>query len=449
MGQFRSNKQNKKRIIIRITIFFLACVIPLCFLIKFYHKSHSHSSTFKEIHLTLPEKEPVKNIVNEIKKTESETEPETEKLQVMTFSKGASLASVFQKLKVSNQTLQKILKDNPYASTLTKIKAGQKIEFLITDNVLEKLILPLNVKETLVIRRINEKYESIIEKKKLTTQNCYITATVQKSIHNTAKKLNIPYKLINKMSEIFTWEIDFSKDVRTGDQFTIMYKGYFIEDKLVETGEIVAITYKNRNKTLQAIAKFNPKGNTEYFTPEGLSLTKAFNRYPIKFSHISSPFSLARKHPTLNVIRPHKGVDLAAPIGTPIKATGDGKIKLLGNQSGYGNMIKIEHNKNHSSIYAHMLKFEKGLSVGKYVKRGQIIGYVGQSGVATGPHCHYEFHINKQPKNPTTVELPRASPVPKVELAQFKTNALTLLANINLFEQAKYANLENKNQSQG
>lgn len=444
MDHFRSKKQTKKRIINRLILLFLGCLISFFILKILFNKDYSKTPAFEQTTIALPEIPQKENAPETKEIAKEEDNNQNEKAHVITFKKGDSLARVFKKLNLSNQTLQQILKNNPHTKYLTKINAGQKLEFIIKDNTLEKLTVPLNIKELLVITRHDLKFISTIEKRKMTVQDCYVSANVQSSIYNTAKKLNISYKLIKKMSDIFSWEIDFSKDVRSGDQFTILYKGYFIEDKLVEIGDIVALTYKNQNKTLEAVGKLNANNQYEYFTPNGISLTKAFTRYPIKFSHISSHFSLARKHPTLNVVRPHKGVDLAAPIGTPIKATGDGRIKILGNQSGYGNMIKIEHNKTYSSVYAHMLKFEKGLSVGRYVKRGQVIGYVGQSGVATGPHCHYEFHINKQPKNPTTVDLPRASPIAKSELAQFKAKALTLMASINLYEQAKYARLENK-----
>ena len=166
-----------------------------------------------------------------------------------------------------------------------------------------------------------------------------------------------------------------------------------------------------------------------------MSLKKAFVRYPIKFSHISSTFSLSRHHPILHYRRPHKGVDLAAPIGTPIHATGDGRIEIIGRDNGYGNMIKISHNKTYSSVYGHLLKFQKGLAKGNMVKKGQVIGFVGQSGLADGPHCHYEFHVNHNPRNPTTVELPRSLPISARERTAFRANANVLLARLKLYEE--------------
>lgn len=352
---------------------------------------------------------------------------------------GDTLAGIFKQLGLSPKTLQHILKDNPNAKKLASIQPNQKLQLLIRNQQLEKLILPLTFTQSLVISRNGTQYLSQISNRKTSSHNHYITATVHGSLYGTAKKSNIPFKLIRQMTDIFNWEIDFSKDIREGDRFTIIYKAFFIENKLVGTGEIIAVNYTNRGKKYQAVRHKNKKGETGYFTPEGQSLKKAFTRYPVKFSHISSTFNLSRMHPVLHQRRPHKGVDLAAPIGTPIHAVSDGKVAVIDRQNGYGNMIKIVHNKTYSTVYAHMLKFQKGVTKGTHVKRGQIIGYVGQTGLATGPHCHYEFHIKQQPKNPTTVDLPRASPIPASERAAFKSAASILLAQMNLFEEAQLA----------
>jgi murein DD-endopeptidase MepM/ murein hydrolase activator NlpD len=270
----------------------------------------------------------------------------------------------------------------------------------------------------------------------MSTHTDYLTATVKGSLYASAKRANIPYKLIKQMTDIFNWEMDFIKDIRSGDRFTILYEAFYIEDKLVSIGDIIAVSYNNNGKKHQAIRHIDQSGDTEYFTPEGTSLKKAFSRYPVKFSHISSTYSLSRYHPILHYRRPHKGVDLAAPIGTPIYATGDGRVEQIERDSAYGNMVKVSHNKMYASLYAHLLKFQKGLSRGDRVKRGQIIGYVGQTGLADGPHCHYEFHVNHQPKNPSTIALPRSSPIGRREMPSFKAKAATLFAQLKLFEEA-------------
>lgn len=367
--------------------------------------------------------------------------PLQEEWKTITTTQGDTLAGLFKKNGISQQTLPLILQHNPHAKTLTILKPNQKLQLAIRNHMLETLIMPLNATEYLKVSRDGMRYLTEINKRKITAHNHYLTATINGSLYSTAKRMNIPYKLIQQMTTIFNWDINFSKDVRSGDQLTIMYKAYFIENKQVGTGEIMAVTYTNRGKVFQAIRYTNKQGDTDYYTPEGKSLRKAFNRYPVKFSHISSTFSLSRIHPVLHRKRAHKGIDLAAPLGTPIRAVGDGRIESIGYQNGYGNMIKIIHNQTYSSIYAHMLKFQKGLLKGSRIKQGDIIGFVGQSGLATGPHCHYELHFNQSPRNPATVDLPRASPIPAAEIKAFQANAHTLLAQMKLFEEAHLAAL--------
>ncbi|STX52590.1 peptidase, M23/M37 family [Legionella busanensis] len=355
-----------------------------------------------------------------------------------------SLANVFSRVGLSAKTLHTVMQDITQKQALTKLKPNQELQFLIKNQLLEKMILPFTDTQYLVIYRDNKHYKSEIKLRKMNSYNHFLTATIKGSLYTTAKKQNIPYKLIQQLTEIFTWDVDFAKDVKTGDQFTIMYKAFYVENKLVGTGDIIAVSYRHGNKTFQAIRHTTRSGQIDYYTPQGTSLKKAFTRYPLKFSHISSTFSMARYHPVLHYTRAHKGIDLAARIGTPIQATGDGRIEIIGRQNGYGNMIKINHNKQFSTIYGHMLKFQKGLSKGDFVKRGQVIGYVGQTGLASGPHCHYEFHINNRPRNPATVDLPRGNPISGKELVAFRAKATTMLAQLKLFEDARLASVTKK-----
>lgn len=352
---------------------------------------------------------------------------------------GDSLATIFKRAGLSRQTLQAVLNKNPHSKALTSIKPEQEIRLMIHDQALDKLIIPISNTQFLVVSNKGKQYVSTIKSRKMDCHNDFITATISGSLYGTAKRLNIPAKLIRQMTEIFNWEIDFAREIRSGDQFSIVYQAYYIEDKLVSTGDIIAVTYTNHGVTHQAIRHQNAAGDFDYYTAQGTSLKKAFSRYPVKFSHISSTYSLSRYHPVLHYRRPHKGVDLAAAIGTPIYATGDGRIEVIDRHNGYGNMIKISHSKMYSSLYAHLLRFKKGLSKGAHVKRGEIIGYVGQTGLADGPHCHYEFHVNHQPRNPSTVELPRASPVHPREIAAFKSKANTILSQLKLYEKASLA----------
>lgn len=361
--------------------------------------------------------------------------PDEAQWRTVTTQSGDSLALIFKRLGIPASTLPQLLKDVPETKQLAKIKPNQTIKFFIQKQKLEKIILPYDQVKKLLIVYNGKHFETKVKAKKITTQQHFVTATIHGSLFKTAKRKHISFKLVQQMTQIFAWDINFARDLQDGDQFTMIYKATYAGNEQVRIGDIQAVSFRNKGKLFSAI-RHTPKstGQTEYFTPEGMSAQKAFDRYPIRFSHISSTFSLSRYHPILHYNRAHHGVDLAARIGTPIQATGAGRIDMIGHQGGYGNVIKINHSKSYSTVYGHMLKFQKGLSRGSYVRRGQIIGYVGQSGLASGPHCHYEFRVNEQPKNPSTVLLPRSIPLSGRELAAFHAKASMLIAQMKRFE---------------
>jgi len=393
-------------------------------------------------------KDVIQNTTKEVSKNITKKRKDNE-WQMVNPRSGDSMAAIFHRLGLTAKNLIAVLQKNPHAKVLTAIKPSQKLQFLISKNQLEKLIIPMNEIQSLTIYRVGRNYKTKIESKKTTSHELYITGTVKGSLYTTAQRINMPAKLVKQMTTILNKEIDFSRALRAGDTFSIVYNAEYIEDKRVGTGDIVAVSYTSRGKTYQAISHTSANGEQNYYTPKGNSLKKSFSRFPIKFSHISSTFALSRYHPILHYKRAHKGIDLAAPIGTPIQAVGDGIIDVIDRHNGYGNMIKIKHDKTYSTIYGHMLRFQKGLSKGSKVKRGQVIGYVGQTGLATGPHCHYELHVRNQPRNPTTTNLPTAAPVPARERLAFKTKARRLLAQLKLFEDANLAssgkNKKNRN----
>jgi murein DD-endopeptidase MepM/ murein hydrolase activator NlpD len=354
--------------------------------------------------------------------------------QTIKTEPGDSLATLFAHMGLSPKTLHSILQNNPHAKTLTQIKPNQFVQFLIHDTELEQLIIPLSKTQSLVIKRLENSFETEIKTHETYIKPKLITGTIHQSLYTTAKNAHISYALMQQMSEILSWQINFSRDLREGDAFTIRYEEHYIDNKPIHTGDILSVSYTNRGKQYQAIRHQTQTGKTDYFTPDGKSVRKAFSRYPIQFSHISSSFNLARMHPILKKRRPHRGIDLAAPIGTPIHATSDGRVTSIGYESGYGNKIKIQHTGPYESLYAHLLKFKKGLKRGDTVTRGEIIGYVGQTGLADGPHCHYEFRVNHQARNPATITLPDASPIPQSELAVFKLHASTELAELDRLE---------------
>ena len=423
----------------------LALVIVIVSLFCFFLSwNNPTQSTYTHQSVSLPKLKIIKEKLTQQQKPKPAAQPRSEWLALKT-KRGDSLASLFKRNGLKPQTLQAILHNNPYAKELRSIKPDQEIQLLIHNKMLDKLIMPISNLQTLVITRKDTRYSAELETKKMTAQTNYITATIQGSLYGTANRKRIPHQLIRQMTDIFNWDINFARDVRAGDQFTILYKAYYLQNKLITTGDILAVSYTSRGTTHEALRYESKNGDIGYFTPQGMSLKKAFSRYPIHFSHISSTFSLSRMHPILHYRRPHRGIDLAAPIGTPIHATGDGRIEKIDRHPGYGNMIKISHQSTYTSLYAHLLRFQKGLSRGDYVKRGQIIGYVGQTGLADGPHCHYEFHVNHVPHNPSTVPLPRALSIPSREVASFKAQAQRTFAQLRLYETTQLAKNNNTN----
>ena len=238
-----------------------------------------------------------------------------------------------------------------------------------------------------------------------------------------------------ELAEIFAYDIDFYLDIKRGDSFKVMYEEYYVDGEKVGNGPILAAEFINQDKTYQVVRYKGKDGASQYYTPDGLTLRKAFLRSPVEYARISSHFNLSRKHPILHKIRAHKGVDYAAPRGTPIRASGDGKIVQLGRLGGYGNAIEIQHNSKYRTLYAHMNGFAKNLKNGARVEQGQIIGYVGSTGLASGPHLHYEFKVNGTQKDPVKIDLPMADPLPSTEKKEFLLYASNMLEELDYYDQ--------------
>ena len=241
--------------------------------------------------------------------------------------------------------------------------------------------------------------------------------------------------LVMELATIFGWDIDFALDIRTNDHFKVLYEEQFLQGEKLGNGPILAAEFTNQGTTFRAVRYVDDDGKGNYFTPDGKSMRKAFLRTPVELARISSHFNLRRKHPILNKIRAHKGTDYAAPRGTPIKATGDGRVVWVGTKGGYGRTVIIQHGQSYKTLYAHMNKYGRGIGSGKRVRQGQIIGYVGTSGLATGPHLHYEFHHNGVVRNPVSVRLPKAESIPKAELAAFKQQTQPIVAQLDDYSQ--------------
>lgn len=270
-----------------------------------------------------------------------------------------------------------------------------------------------------IVRGSDDRFNANIVQRPVETRSVGAHGVIHRSLFAAAHDAGIADQITMKMAEIFQWDIDFLQDVRAGDEFTVVYEELWREGEKFRDGEILAAEFINKGNSFRAARFADDNGAFDYYTPEGRSVRKAFIRAPVDFTRISSTFDLRRRHPILNTIRAHRGVDYAAPSGTPVRAAGDGSVSFRGARSGYGNTLVLEHGGKITTLYAHLSRFAD-VRVGSRVKQGQTIGYVGTSGLATGPHLHYEYRVNGVHRNPQTAAL--TTPTEPVYLAEADLN---------------------------
>ena len=252
----------------------------------------------------------------------------------------------------------------------------------------------------------------------------------------------LPDPVANQMAEIFAGDVDFHRDLHHGDRFSVIYEMSYSNGEPVSAGRILAAEFTNQGKTYRASYFQMPGTKGDYFSPDGKSMRKAFLRSPLEFSRVSSGFSNSRLHPVLNTIRAHKGVDYAAPIGTKVKVTADGTVAQIGKQNGYGNVVVVNHQGRYSTVYGHLSAFVKGMRQGQHVNQGDLIGYVGMTGLATGPHLHYEFKIDGVQRDPLRVALPDARPITKQQRTAFEDTTRQYNGRLAMLREARLAKLD-------
>ncbi|WP_424947913.1 peptidoglycan DD-metalloendopeptidase family protein [Candidatus Spongiihabitans sp.] len=349
---------------------------------------------------------------------------------------GDSLSQIFNRnhLGVSDAYRLARLED---AKPLLKIRPGQEIK--IKKDQQGKLALlqyQINTFDTLTVQPIDDRFVVEITKREPEIRLNNAKATIQHNLLGAAKKSRISLHTMYNFIALFGWQVDFSMDLRAGDQFSIIYEEHYLDDEKIGDGEIIAAELVLSGKILQAIRHEDKDGHTRYYAPDGGGIESAFLRTPLKFGYITSNFSNNRLHPVKKIWSAHKGVDYGAPRGTPVLTTGDGKIRLAGGNGGYGKTIIIRHGGKYETVYAHLSGYAKGIRSGVRVKQGEIIGYVGSTGLATGPHLHYEFRINGVHKNPRTVALPTSDPIPEKSRAQFQQTAGLWVAELEYLNRA-------------
>ncbi len=356
--------------------------------------------------------------------------------------RGDTLEILFRRngLKLADLAEMAVLPDA--AEHLRVLKPGNEIRVTHRDGSVLELVREIDAIELLEIRRSEGGFEAVTTERDFETRTVDAHGEIRTSLFEASLAAGVSDALTMEMAGIFQWDIDFIMDVRSGDTFTLIYEELWRDGEKLGNGEIVAVQFVNQGTQYRAARYTDAAGNSDYFTPEGLSVRKAFMRAPLEFTRVSSNFNPNRRHPVLNTIRAHRGVDYAAPTGTPVMAAGDGTIEMRGRNGGYGNTVVLRHGGNITTLYAHLSRFGAP-TVGSRVRQGDIIGYVGSTGLATGPHLHYEYRISGVHRNPRTVPLPPADPISAQHREDFEATATALWRRLDQNGPTAFANASN------
>ncbi|WP_084183270.1 OapA family protein [Nevskia soli] len=359
---------------------------------------------------------------------EALTVPPATEWTTVSVKSGQSLSNIFDDAHLPPEDWMAITKLGGDCAQLKRIKAGDQLRLRVANGELQELVYPLDELRTLSVRRGDNGFESATLSASLERRSTEAVGTIENSLFLDGRKAGLNDRMILQFADLFGYDIDFAQDLQEGDRFSVVYEELYKDGKKLRDGDILAAEFSNNGKTYRAVRFVAPDGTKAYYTPAGLSLRKAFIRTPVDFTRISSGFTLHRWHPILNRMRAHTGTDYAAPIGTPVHASGNGKVEFVGQKGGYGNVVVLRHGNQYETIYGHLSRFQKGLHAGATVQQGQVIAFVGMTGLATGPHLHYEFRINGMPVNPEKITLPRAMPLEPRTLAQFRSSSAPLVA---------------------
>lgn len=364
-------------------------------------------------------------------------------LQTVSFTirRGDTLDELFRSNNLDRGQLLAISRLDEAKSRFRRIKPGD--EFLITHdqgNVVS-MYSNLDLTSALKIERGEDGFKAEVVERPIEKRTRLAYGVIETSLFESGAGAGLSDRVIMNIAGIFAWDVDFVLDIRNGDNFYVKYEEIWQEGEFVKDGEIIAAEFNNNGRTYQAIRFIDDTGRSDYFTPDGHSVRKAFIRAPVDFTRISSNFNPRRRHPILNTIRAHRGVDYAAPRGTPIRASGDGKVIYRGPKNGYGNTVILQHGGNITTLYAHMSRFATTARIGARVRQGDTIGYVGATGLATANHLHYEYRINGVHRNPRTVDLPQADPIDERYREQFLSAIEPILRELEQFKRTQLASV--------
>jgi murein DD-endopeptidase MepM/ murein hydrolase activator NlpD len=351
----------------------------------------------------------------------------------VTVRRGDTLSDILRREGYDSAGISQAVSANPRARTLQLLHPGETLRLRAAGGAgLAELVYQPAPGEVVRLVRQQDRFDVTRETLALENRIAYVSGTIESSLFEDGQNAGLSDALVMKLVEIFGWDIDFALDLRRGDSFAVIYEEKYWQGQKISDGAILAAEFVNQGQVYRAIGHRDATGNIAYYAPDGTSLRRSFLRTPVQFSRISSRFTAGRYHPILKTWRAHKGVDYAAPVGTPVRATSAGRIQSLGWNGGYGKSIVIRHNATYSTVYGHLSRYAGKLHVGSSVEQGQVIGYVGATGLATGPHLHYEFLVNGEHRNPLTDHFPAAAPIAAEYRDDFAESARTWSARLDL-----------------
>ena len=371
---------------------------------------------------------------NPIDATASTADADAHNWRIYSVQSGQNASDIFQKAGVDATALQTVLGNHDNASALRNIHPGDEFAFdTAADGHVSAVRFDRDDHTRVTVSLGNNAGQQEILNRPLERRTHIGHGVITRSLFEAGEQAGLSDAMVLKLADALGYDIDFLRGLREGDSFSVVYDDMYREGDRLRDGDIIAATFTNQGKRYSAIRYTDSEGNTMYYSEDGRPLRKTFLLTPVAFTRISSMFSTGRMHPILGYMRAHQGVDYAAPIGTPVRAAGDAKVAFRGWQNGYGNVVVLQHNGHYSTLYGHMSRFGS-IAVGQHVSQGQTIGFVGMTGLATGPHLHYEFRIDGQHRDPLTVTLPKAEPLPNIELARFRLQSQPMIARLHTLE---------------
>jgi len=354
------------------------------------------------------------------------------------FQRGDTLAALLERLGVAAEDARRLARTpamrflRPGHAVAANVGAGGEL--------LELSYLPARELQ-MVIERAGDGFRAEQRPAPLRTETLMRTGVVQSSLFAASDAAGIPDAVAIQIADIFAGEVDFHRDLRRGDQFSVVYEQHYVGGRPVHAGRVLAAEFVNQGRLLRALQYTTVRGGSGYYAPDGSNLRKEFLRSPLEYTRISSGFGM-RRHPFLKSWRAHTGIDYAAPAGTRVRAAGDGVVEFAGHKGGYGNVVILRHRGQYTTLYAHLSRFAPGVRRGTRVAQGDIVAHVGSTGWATGSHLHYEFQIAGRARNPYAIAMPAGEPVPAAELPEFRRHAEALVARLELLTANPLARLE-------